>query len=107
MNLDFVRGSDDSPVAGTGTPYDYTVAMPRPTTMEMPSITLTAATAAAGAPQPGLMPVDFLKPMPSIVSTTPEQMDADCTPFAQWINHNPLLAAGLLLGLYLLVGRKS
>lgn len=121
MNLDFqVSGPDDFPsgaianfggsVAGTGRPCDYQVPMPKPTTMAMPDMVRTAvaqgAQAAGSSPQPGLIPMDFLKPLPSIVNTAPEQFASPCDPISTWVGENPILAAGVLLGLWLVVKGK-
>lgn len=74
--------------------------LPQPTTMIMPGIVDTAQLT-----QPNTMgnstdltPQDLLKPLPSIVDNQPVQV-AQCNSFAQWVDQNPLMAAGLLLGL--------
>lgn len=76
--------------------------MPQSTTMTLPTITDTAN--AQGAPigstggvVQGLSPVDLLKPMPSIVDTTPTVVPGvACDSIGQWISDNPLYALGAL-----------
>lgn len=71
--------------------------MPAPTTMVMPGMTLTAQSVGPN-PQPSLTPQDLLRPLPTIVDNQPTQI-AQCNSFSEWVDANPLLAAGLLLGL--------
>ncbi len=108
MQLDFTS-IDNQAISGTGTPQDYIVGMPKATTMVMPDMVLTSvqqAQAYNGGAQPGLIPADFLKPIPSIVNTAPEVMAA-CNPMSDWVNNNPLLAAGLLLALGMAVHHST
>lgn len=72
--------------------------MPVSTTAVMPSMTYTAQVFGT-APQPGLTPSSLLNPMPSITNSTPLVVGPACTGVNQWINDNPLLAAGILAGL--------
>lgn len=76
--------------------------MPVSTTAVMPSITATAQ-AFGTAPQPGLTPASLLNPMPSITNSTPLVVGQECSGISQWINDNPLLAAGILAGFAFLV----
>jgi hypothetical protein len=88
--------------------------MPEATTMALPSITGTAQ--AAGAPigntggiVQNLSPVDLLKPMPSIVDTSPTVVPGvACDSISQWVNDNPMLAIGALalLAMFIYHGKK-
>lgn len=81
------------------TPADL---MPISTTAVMPSLTYTANQLSA-SPQPGLTPASLLNPMPSITNSTPIVVGPTCSGINQWVNDNPLLAAGILVGLAVLV----
>jgi len=105
MNYDF-NSIDNDAIAGSGTPRDYAVEMPKATTLCMPSMVLTAE-ALGYSPQPGLIPQDFLKPMPSIVTTNPTVLESDCNPISKWAGANPLLAAAVLIGIGMLATRKG
>ena len=85
--------------------------VPNGTTLIMPSIvgaaTSTLPPNGSGPGSTGLTPVDLLHPLPSIVNTQPVQAPVQCAnPVNQWVNDNPLLAVGVLLGAaYLLLGK--
>ena len=85
------------------TPAD---SMPVSTTATMPSMTATSQLLTA-SPQPGLTPSSLLNPMPSITNSTPQVVGPTCSPINQWINDNPLLAVGLLAGLFFMLGGKE
>ncbi len=81
--------------------------MPVSTTAVMPSIVYSAQLLGQ-APQPGLTPASLLNPMPSITNSLPAIVGPQCTGVNQWINDNPLLAAGILAGLaFLMFGGKG
>lgn len=71
--------------------------LPAPTTMVMPGMTMTAQITSPN-PRPDLTPQDLLRPLPTIVDNQPTTI-AQCNSFSQWVDDNPLFAAGLLLGL--------
>ena len=80
--------------------------MPAPTTMTMPGMVTTAQVTSPN-PKPDLTPQDLLKPLPTIVDNQPTSV-AQCNSFSQWVDQNPLLAGGLLLGLaWVVFGRKG
>lgn len=98
--------------------------MPVSTTAVMPSMAATVAAKQArdharawayglrglgDTIQPGLTPASLLNPMPSITNTTPAVVGPDCFGINQWVDDNPLLAAGILAGLAFLVfgGKKG
>lgn len=86
------------------TPAD---SMPVSTTSSMPSMTATSQLLTA-SPQPGLTPSSLLNPMPSITNSTPVVVGPSCSGINQWVNDNPLLAAGILAGLaFLMFGGKK
>lgn len=81
--------------------------MPVSTTAVMPSITYSAQLLGQ-APQPGLTPASLLNPMPSITNSAPAIVGPTCTGVNQWINDNPLLAAGILAGLaFIMLSEKK
>jgi len=82
--------------------YPY---VPRPTTQVMPTMVGTAQVAVSDF-TPDMTPQDLLRPLPSIVDNQPVVV-AQCDSFAQWVDSNPLLAAGLLMGLAFLVFKKG
>lgn len=107
MNMDFSQDCNGGEVSGTGSPMDYAVTLPKATTQSMPSMTATAQAQGlqiGSSPQPGLMPSDLLKPLPSIVHTDPAVLEPDCDPISKWVEENTLLAAlGLAaIGMFLL-----
>jgi hypothetical protein len=80
--------------------------MPAPTTMSMPGMVTTAQLTSQN-PQPNLTPQDLIKPLPTIVDNQPTQI-AQCNSFSEWVDQNPLLAGGLLLGFaWVMFGRKG
>jgi hypothetical protein len=79
------------------TPAIPSQVMPAPTTMTMPGMVTTAQMTSPN-PKPSLTPQDLIRPLPSIVDNQPTQV-AQCNSFSEWIDQNPLYAAGLLLGL--------
>lgn len=81
--------------------YPY---VPRPTTKVMPTMVGTAQVAVSDF-TPDLTPQDLLLPLPSIVDNQPVVV-AQCDSFAQWVDGNPLLAAGILMGLAWMVFKK-
>lgn len=104
-----IQGTVISPVEQiipTTPPVIPSQVMPAPTTMTMPGMVTTAQLTSPN-PQPSLTPQDLIKPLPSIVDNQPTQL-AQCNSFSEWVDQNPLLAGGLLLGLALVVfGRKG
>lgn len=74
--------------------------LPQPTSMTMPGMVMTAQLTSPDTMgnATGMIPSDLLKPLPSIVDNQPVQV-AQCNSFAQWVDQNPLLAGGILLGL--------
>lgn len=84
--------------------------LPQATTAVMPSMSTTANATQANQ-QSQLQPTDLLKPMPSIVQSAPVVMDAEAAGlgggFCQWVNDNPLLAGGLLVGAYFLIAHRK
>lgn len=80
--------------------------VPRATTMVMPTVTGTAQVMVPDQNKPDLAPQDLLKPLPSIVNNQPIQL-AQCNSFSDWIDQNPLLAGGILLGLAWIVLKKK
>jgi hypothetical protein len=97
--------------------------MPVSTTALMPSMSATVAAKQAmerarahayglrglgDVIQPGLTPSSLLNAMPSITNSTPQIVGPTCTGINQWINDNPLLAAGILGALaFLVLGGKG
>ena len=80
--------------------------MPAPTTMTMPGMVTTAQVVSPN-PKPTLTPQDLLRPLPTIVDNQPTSV-AQCNSFSDWVDQNPLLAGGLLLGLaFVVFGRKG
>jgi hypothetical protein len=82
--------------------YPY---VPKPTTQVMPTMVGTAQVAVSDV-VPDLTPGDLLRPLPSIVDNQPVVV-AQCDSFAQWVDENPLLAAGILMGLAYMVFKKG
>jgi len=70
----------------------------------MPTMVGTAQVAVSDI-TPDLVPQDLLRPLPSIVDNQPVVV-SECNSFSQWVDGNPLLAAGLLMGLAFVVFRK-
>ena len=87
----------------TTSPYPYPY-VPKPTTQVMPTMVGTAQVAVSDI-TPDLVPQDLLRPLPSIVDNQPVVV-SECNSFSQWVDGNPLLAAGLLMGLAFVVFRK-
>lgn len=80
--------------------------LPAPTTMTMPGMTVTANMSNPN-PKPDLTPQDLLHPLPTIVDNQPTKI-AQCNSFSEWVDENPLMAGGLLLGLaWFVFGRKG
>jgi hypothetical protein len=80
--------------------------MPAPTTMTMPGMVATAQVMGPN-PKPDLTPQDLIKPLPTIVDNQPTQI-AQCNSFSEWLDQNPMLAGGLLLGLaWFVFGKKE
>lgn len=78
---------------------------PAPTTMTMPGMVTTAQLTSPN-PQPSLTPRDLVRSLPSIVDNQPTQI-TQCNSFSEWVDQNPLLAGGVLLGLaWLTFGRN-
>ncbi len=112
MRLDQSNGFDSTgmadlfyPSSGDFSSYIPRSAMPAPTTMTMPGMTATAQ-ATSPNPQPDLAPMDLVRPLPTIVNNQPIQI-AQCNSFSEWVDKNPLMAAGLLLGLAWALGRNQ
>lgn len=79
--------------------------LPAPTTMTMPGMVATAQLTSPGVNTSGLTPLDLIRPLPSIVDNQPTQL-ANCNSFSEWVDQNPLLAAGILLGLAWMTFRR-
>lgn len=92
------------PTSGDPGTWIHRPTMPAPTTMTMPSTTATAQ-ATTPNPQPQLAPMDLIRPLPSIVNNQPVQI-AQCDTFTQWVGDNPVLAGGILVGLWMFLGRS-
>lgn len=108
---DFTGGGDNvsytvdqiQPVQSPAIPKQL---MPVPTTMTMPGMVDTANLTSEN-PKPTLTPQDLLHPLPSIVDNQPTSV-AQCNSFSQWVDQNPMLAGGLLLGLaFVVFGRRG
>lgn len=86
-----------------------TPSLPSPTTLVMPTTDNSMGTVLPPS-NPGLTPQSLSRPLPSIVSTTPEivsQVDS-CNAISQWVSDNPLLAGLFLAGLgMMLLGKKE
>lgn len=83
--------------------------MPASTTMQMPGMVATAQLTSPNATgaDTSLTPQNLLRSLPSIVDNQPEQL-AQCNSFSEWVDQNPLFAAGILLGLaWFTFGRKG
>lgn len=78
--------------------------LPAPTTMTMPGMTHTANMTGPD-PRSSMTSWDLLRPLPTIVDNQPEVI-VQCNSFAEWVDKNPLLAGGLLLGLAYVVFKK-
>ena len=78
--------------------------MPQATAAVLPSLVSTINQ--LNPQQSYLTPQDVLKPLPSIVDTAPMVLDqtaaglSGCNPITQWVTDNPLLAAGVLFGVW-------
>lgn len=81
--------------------------MPKATTAVMPTITMTEREQAVNAANPPAQPFDFVRPLPSIVSTDPVEVTPSCSTFADWVDQNKGLAiGGLVLAGFLIFGGK-
>lgn len=82
--------------------------LPSPTTLSMPGMVPTArfTSEVAMGNGLGLVPADLVMPLPSITDTAPVQV-AQCNSFSGWIDENPIMAGGLLLGLAWFTFRKK
>lgn len=105
-DLSYGDGSNVGQIIPTQPPVIPSQVMPVPTTMTMPGMVTTAQLTSPN-PQPDLAPQDLLKPLPTIVDNQPTQL-AQCNSFSDWVDQNPLLAGGLLLGLaWVVFGKKE
>lgn len=71
--------------------------MPRPTTMAMPNMSLTAL-AGLGDTSTGITPTDLVQRLPSIVNPAPVVADP-CSSIAEWVSNNNGLAIVALAAL--------